>query len=168
MAALARFERGCSTRVPLDLHSTLRVDALDRAQLAIRTPALAVGRGHLPAISCRERAMGFLIERYALQPAWVIGKCAVVVRSDGHLIHLRVHAFDARVVARLNAERPAATAVTNDVTLLVSFRPLPIGPGNLLPLHQHGRSMLLAIDLTLAVHGPVNHLVEILSRLVVR
>src|SRR5262249_5621428 len=79
-----------------------------------------------------------------------------------------INAFDACVVAGLDAEGLAATAVPNDVALLVSFRPLAIGTGDLLAWDQHSRPILVPVDMALALHRLVNHVVEILSRLVVR
>jgi hypothetical protein len=62
----------------------------------------------------------------------------------------------------------APAAVTNNVALLVPFRSLPIGARDLLARRQHGRPMLVAIDVTLELHRSVDRVVEILSRLVVR
>lgn len=78
-------------------------------------------------------------------------------------LRLRVDVFDARVVASLNAERPAAAAVARDVTTLISFRPLAIGAGDLLPRRKYWCPMLVAIDMAFALHRAVNYLVEILA-----
>src|SRR5262249_57467018 len=104
----------------VDLEGGGGVDGVDGPELTVRNAALAIRRGHLHAVSRCERAIGILIERYTVKPTRVIAESAVVVRSDGHLVRLRVHAFDARVVARLDAERLAAAAVPKDVALLVT------------------------------------------------
>jgi len=45
---------------------------------------------------------------------------------------------------------------------------LAVGTRDLLARRQHRRPMLVAIDVALALHRSVDHVVEILSRLVVR
>jgi len=65
------------------------------------------------------------------------------------------------VVASVEAERLAAMAVASHIADLITLRPLPIGTGDLLARHQHGRSMLGTIDVALALHGVVNHVVQV-------
>ncbi len=76
--------------------------------------------------------------------------------------------LNARVIAGLDAERFAATAVPRDVAFFVPFRALPVGARDVLARREHGRPMLVATNVSFSLHRAVNNVVEILSRLVVR
>src|SRR5437016_13119162 len=90
MTAFTRVKRGRSTRIPPNLRASVRVDALDCAELPIRHPTFSIWRGHLYAVACGKRAFGFAIQCHALQASWVIAQGAVVICPDGDLIGLCV------------------------------------------------------------------------------
>ena len=140
----------------------------DCAKLAVRKITRPIGSRRLHAITLRQGAFGFAVERDALQASRVVAHRTFVIGSDGDVIGLRVDLFDARVVARPNAEDLATAAIADDITFLITFGPLSIRAGHFLTWRQHGDMLLLLIDVALTLHRSVNHVVEILSRLVIR
>ena len=103
-----------------------------------------------------------------IYPPRVIAHGAAVICPDRDLIRLGIDPIDPCVVAGFDAECLAATAVPHDVAFFVPFRPLPIGTRDLLARHQNRRPVLVTIDVALALHRSVNHVVQILARVVVR
>jgi len=168
VTAFAGVEGGGSTGVPTNLHTPAPVDLLDRTKLAVRHATIAIRCGHLHAIACGEGALTFAIKRDALETSRVVAECAVIIGPSCHLIRLRIDPFHPCVVAGLDAEPFAAAAVSHDVAFFIPFRPLAIGAGNLLARHPYRCPMLVPVDLPLALHRSVNHVVQILARPVVR
>jgi len=80
-------------------------------------PVPSIARGH------RKSAFGFAVERDALQASWVVAHRTLVICSDRDVIGLWVDMFDARVVARLDAEGLAAAAIPHEITCLIPFGP---------------------------------------------
>src|SRR5262249_35503076 len=166
MAPFRGFERGRSTRVPLNLHAPVGVDALDGPQLTVRNAALAIRRGHLHAVSRCERAIGILIERYTVKPTRVIAESAVVVRSDGHLVRVPGPRFRRGGGLPPRCRAPCCRGCTEGRRSPRNGCPLTICASDLLARDQHRRPMLLAADMALGLHRSVDHVVEILPRLI--
>jgi hypothetical protein len=146
----------------------VRVDTLNRPKLTIGYCTFSIWCGHLHAIASRKCPLGLAVDCHALQTAWIVRDGSLVIRTDRHLIRLPVHALDAGVIASLDAEGLAAAAIAHDITHLIPLRPLSIGASDLLSRHQDGEMVLVPMDVALALHRLVNHVVEVLTRPVVR
>src|SRR5438270_14083267 len=66
--------------------------------------------GHQRVLRIGSGPLRFAIDRDALQASGVVVHRTLVVRSDRHLVPLRVGVLDTGVVASLDAERLAAAA----------------------------------------------------------
>lgn len=124
--------------------------------------------GELHAITLCECAFGFAIERHALEPTCVVRDASSIIRADGDPIVFRVHVLHACVVACIQTNCLAALAVAHEVAWLVALGPLSVGARDVLARHQHAHAMLVAIDECVLLHRSVDHLVEILPRVIVR
>src|SRR5207302_1065933 len=96
--------------------------------------------GHQRVLRIGSGPLRFAIDRDALQASGVVAHRTLVVRSDRHLVPLRVGVLDTGVVASHDAERLPAPAVAHDVARLIAFCPLPIGAYHLLAGHHYGAS----------------------------
>ncbi len=103
-----------------------------------------------------------------MQTTRIVGHAAAIVRADGDAILLRVYLLDTGVVTRVQSQGLASFAVAHHVAWLVALGPLPIRPGDLLTWHQDSHAVVFTLDVAFALHRSVDHLVDVVSRPVVR
>ncbi len=103
MGMLVDLERDGSPGIEAHAHIAAGVDPLDGPQLAIRDTLLPVRRGELHAVAHREGAVGFAIERDALEPARIVGDALAALARDREEILRGVDVRDPRVLAGGNA-----------------------------------------------------------------
>src|SRR5579872_6176517 len=117
-------------------------DRLDRSHVAIRNAEQFVRDSKLDAVSYRELAFDLFVDGDAGEAAGIVGRKLSVRPLDRDLVCRGIDRYDRRVGGGFDADRFAATCVTNYIVDLVVACPGSLGSGHILTLNQNTESMI--------------------------